>query len=273
MLIALASIRGFQYIFDILKDVKDVPMVNLNEVNTGRVAFHESIEFKNIGFRYPKMSKNSLSDISFSIKKGERIGIIGSSGSGKTTLIHVFLRFLRETSGKIVVDGREMDESQDIPLRNLIGYVKQSVFIIDGSFYDNIAFGIPEGQIDKVKFDRAVKLSCLDEVVGQLEKGADTMIGENGTKLSGGQRQRVAIARALYKEAEILVFDEATSALDSQTEQMITNSIDSLAGENVTMLIIAHRITTLRNCNRIYEIKDGKIVGEYTYQELLNSLH
>jgi ABC-type multidrug transport system fused ATPase/permease subunit len=146
------------------------------------------------------------------------------------------------------------------------------VFIIDGDFYENIAFGVPRDEIDKDKLNSVLKLSKLDEVVDKSPLGLNSNIGENGTKLSGGQRQRIAIARALYKEAQILVFDEATSALDTQTEKEITESIEAISKENKTMFIIAHRITTLKNCDVIYEMQDGKIIGAFTYEEIAKTI-
>ena len=156
--------------------------------------------------------------------------------------------------------------------RDLIGYVKQNVFIIDGDFYENIAFGVEKNLVNLEKMKQVIKSSKLDEVIKKLPNGLNTNIGENGTKLSGGQRQRIAIARALYKDAQILIFDEATSALDNETEREITEAIDSLSYENKTMFIIAHRLSTLKNCDRIIELQNGVIKRVVTYEEIINSI-
>ncbi len=272
MLIALTSIKGFQYVFEILGEAKNASLELAREEIKDKLKFNSDIKLENVWYRYPGAPRSSLKDISFEIKRGDKIGIIGKSGSGKTTFINVLLRFLRETKGSIALDGKVLTQADDVKWRNLIGYVKQNVFIIDGNFYENIAFGVERENVDEEKMKRVLRLSKLDEVIDNIPEGLDTNIGENGTRLSGGQRQRIAIARALYKDAEILVFDEATSALDNQTEKEITESIESLSEANATMVIIAHRITTLKNCNRIFEMKDGQIIAEHNYKELAQTL-
>jgi ABC-type multidrug transport system fused ATPase/permease subunit len=272
MLIALTSIKGFQYVFEILGEAKNASLELTREEIKDKLKFNQEIVLENVWYKYPGAPRSSLKNISFEIKRGDKIGIIGKSGSGKTTFINVLLRFLRETKGSISLDGKVLTSADDVKWRNLIGYVKQNVFIIDGNFYENIAFGVEREDVDEEKMKRVLRLSKLDEVIDNIPEGLDTNIGENGTRLSGGQRQRIAIARALYKDAEILVFDEATSALDNQTEKEITESIESLSEANATMVIIAHRITTLKNCNRIFEMKDGQIIAEHKYKELAQTL-
>ncbi len=229
--------------------------------------FEKDISFNNISFTFPRSEKPVLDEISFSISKGESVGFIGSSGSGKTTLMNLLLRFYHEQNGSIKVDGKALTDDDTGYWRSLIGYVKQDVFLIDGSIRENITLGDPD--FDKERLDQAIQQASLDGLVKNLPNGLDSQIGERGSNLSGGQRQRIGIARSLYRNAEILVFDEATSALDSETENEVTEAINALSGSNKTVFIIAHRVTTLRNCDKIYELKNGKIDGQYTYSQVI----
>jgi len=201
------------------------------------------------------------------VKKGEKIGFVGSSGSGKTTLMNLILRFYPENSGSVLVDGVKLTERHTDAWRRIIGYVKQDIFLIDGSIKDNIT--LSEENSDIPRLMSAIHQASLDDLVASLPEGIDSPVGEKGGKLSGGQRQRLGIARSLYRNAEVLIFDEATSALDTATENEVTEAIDALSGSNKTIFIIAHRITTLKNCDRIYELSNGRIAGVYSYQEML----
>jgi len=270
MLVALMSIKSYQFTFDILKNIKEESSRE-NKQRREKILFQKEIRLDSIRYTYPQATHSTLQDISITIKKGERIGFIGQSGAGKTTLINILLRFIKENKGSIVIDNELQLVDENINVwRELIGYVKQNVFIIDGDFYENIAFGLERSLVNEEKMQQVIRSSKLDEVIKKLPNGLNTNIGENGTKLSGGQRQRIAIARALYKDAQILIFDEATSALDSETEKEITEAIDSLSAENKTMFIIAHRISTLKNCDKIVEMAHGKIMRVCSYQELIN---
>jgi len=270
MLVALMSIKSYQFTFDILKNIKEESSRE-NKQSREKILFQKEIRLNSIRYTYPQATHSTLQDISITIKKGERIGFIGQSGAGKTTLINILLRFIKENKGSIVIDNELQLVDENINVwRELIGYVKQNVFIIDGDFYENIAFGLERSLVNEEKMQQVIRSSKLDEVIKKLPNGLNTNIGENGTKLSGGQRQRIAIARALYKDAQILIFDEATSALDSETEKEITEAIDSLSAENKTMFIIAHRISTLKNCDKIVEMAHGKIMRVCSYQELIN---
>ncbi len=242
-----------------LKDYQSVPPLSLNT----------EIKFENIGFKYPDNPSEVLKDVSFFIKKGETIGFIGSSGSGKTTLLHIFLRFLPETKGAIFIDGKRLDSDNKASFQKAIGYVQQNVYIRNGSLRENIAFGLDASEIDEAKLKRAVQDAMLEEMVSQHPEGMDMMLGENGVKLSGGQKQRVGIARALYKDAQILLFDEATSALDPETEKAIVTTINHLAKMEKTIVIVAHRVTTLEMCDRIYSLEEGRIQGVYQYEDVL----
>lgn len=258
-----------------------VAIENLNEYNelyvkqsvmnrNVPIPFEKEITFENISFTFPKSKEPVLNSISFTVKKGEKVGFVGSSGSGKTTLMNILLRFFDEDNGRILIDGQPLKEDNLEYWRSMIGYVKQDIFMIDSNIMENVAFG--EDQVDKHQLDLAVKQASLEDFVKSLPKGYDTEVGERGSRLSGGQRQRIGIARSLYRNAQILVFDEATSALDTQTEREVSEAIDSLSDTNKTIFIIAHRITTLKNCDRIYELKNGEISGVYTYNELVEKV-
>jgi ABC-type multidrug transport system fused ATPase/permease subunit len=235
--------------------------------NPPAMKFDDSISFNDVCFKFPEQENYLLKNINIKIKKGEKIGFIGSSGSGKTTLMNIFLRFINENSGSITIDGQALNHDNIRSWRKLLGYVKQDIFILDGSIKDNVAFG--EDVVDEKKLQKALQQSSLQPLVDSMPNGADTPVGEKGSKLSGGQRQRVGIARALYRDAEILVFDEATSALDNTTEAEVTEAIDKLSDTNKTIFIIAHRVTTLKNCDRIYELDKGEIKNTFTYQQLI----
>ena len=258
-----------------------VAIENLNEYNelyvkqsvmnrNVPIPFEKEITFENISFTFPKSKDPVLKSISFTVKKGEKVGFVGSSGSGKTTLMNILLRFFDEDNGRILIDGQPLKEDNLEYWRSMIGYVKQDIFMIDSNIMENVAFG--EDKVDKHQLDLAVKQASLEDFVKTLPKGYDTEVGERGSRLSGGQRQRIGIARSLYRNAQILVFDEATSALDTQTEREVSEAIDSLSDTNKTIFIIAHRITTLKNCDRIYELKNGEISGVYTYNELVEKV-
>ncbi|NJN77970.1 MAG: ATP-binding cassette domain-containing protein [Saprospiraceae bacterium] len=194
------------------------------------------------------------------------IGIIGASGSGKTTLLNLVLQFLESEDGQIKVDNQVLNKDNSGSFQKILGYVKQDVFIKDAPMMENIAFD--RHNIDKERVLKVIEEAYLSEFLAELPDGLNTMLGENGANLSGGQKQRIGIARALYQDAEILLFDEITSALDTETEQAITESIANLAKLHKTVIIVAHRISTLRHCDRIYELKDGAIVREVSYAEL-----
>ena len=190
-----------------------------------------------------------------------------SSGSGKTTLMNLLLRFYSQQGGDIKVDGIPLTAEYTEAWHRLVGYVKQDTFLMESSLRDNIALG--EEHPDEQRLAYALEQASLADFVKSLPLGLDTLAGERGAKLSGGQRQRIGIARAMYKQTQILVMDEATSALDNQTEREVNEAINKLSGTDITILIIAHRITTLRQCDRIYELKNGRIAAVYTYDELI----
>lgn len=242
----------------------------ISNADDRKMTFEKSIEIRNLYFRFPKESNDVLKDITMTIQRGEKIGIVGVSGSGKTTLMNILLRFYKEQQGGIYIDDVKVDSENMQSWRNLLGYVKQDIFLMDASIKDNITFGDTNPNENLLK--QAIKQASLEDLINSLPDGLNTVIGERGSRLSGGQKQRISIARSLYRNAEVLIFDEATSALDNQTEQEVSDAIDSLSNVNKTIFIIAHRVTTLKNCNRIYELTDGKISGVYQYQELLEKV-
>ena len=217
----------------------------------------KEIQIRNLSFRYPDASENVLENISFTIPKNRSIAFIGPSGAGKTTLADIILGVLEPTEGQICVDGGDIQNCMSAWHKN-IGYIPQSIYLMDASIRENVAFGIPEEQIDETYLRRALEEAQMKEFVDSLPEGLDTVIGESGVRLSGGQRQRIGIARALYNDPDVLVLDEATSALDNETEKAVMDAIDRLAG-NKTLIIIAHRLTTITNCDVIYEVKDRQI--------------
>ena len=235
----------------------------------------ESRNFKkmileNISFTYPGMEGNVLQDISLEISSNQVIGFAGSSGAGKTTLIDIILGLISQTNGNFWLDGTELKAENLRLWQDKIGCVSQNIFLSDATIEENIAFGIAPNLIDAQKINSAMKLSHLDDFVISLEDGLQTRVGERGVQLSGGQKQRIGIARALYHDPEILIFDEATSALDGITEKVIMNAIHDFTGKK-TILIIAHRLATIRRCNKIFLIDNGSISDSGTYEELIET--
>jgi subfamily B ATP-binding cassette protein MsbA len=241
---------------------------NVEKVGTRQInAFNKAIELKSVNFSYD--SKRVLFDVNLTIQKNSSIGVVGESGAGKTTLFDVITGLLTPLSGKISIDGIDYSELKFSSLRNIIGYVTQEPVIFNDTIANNISFWECDSQEDvcKKKIEDAVILANCDRFINEAEMGYETIIGDKGIKLSGGQRQRIAIARELFKEPEIMIFDEATSALDTESEQLIQRSINSLKGER-TVMIIAHRLSTVRDCDVIYVLKDGRIVEEGSFDEL-----
>ena len=241
-------------------DLQEVEQLEKNKpAETADVSLElkKEIQIRNLSFRYPDASENVLENISFTIPKNRSIAFIGPSGAGKTTLADIILGVLEPTEGKICVDGIDIQNCMSAWHKN-IGYIPQSIYLMDASIRENVTFGIPEEQIDETCLRRALEEAQMKEFVDSLPEGLDTVIGESGVRLSGGQRQRIGIARALYNDPDVLVLDEATSALDNETEKAVMDAINRLAG-NKTLIIIAHRLTTITNCDVIYEVKDRQI--------------
>ena len=222
--------------------------------------FSDSIELRNVGFSYSEDALNIFENVSLTIKKGESVGLIGQTGAGKTTLVDVIMGLLAPSKGAILVDGKNINDD----LRGwykLIGYVPQMIYLSDDTIRNNIAFAVDEDQIDDDRIWQVIRKAQLEDFVKGLADGLDTVVGDRGVRLSGGQRQRIGIARALYVDPEILVLDEATSALDTETESAVMDAIEALHGE-LTMIIIAHRVSTLDGCDSIYCLKDKEVLRE-----------
>lgn len=228
--------------------------------------FSDTIELKNVSFAYADSVVPTLKSVSLTVRRGQTIGLVGSSGAGKSTLVDLLLGLLRPQQGEVLVDGRDIARDQRA-WQQLIGYVPQTISLIDDTLRNNVAFGVDTSQIDDAQVWRALALARLDGFVRTLPDGLETMLGERGVRLSGGQRQRVGLARALYRDPEVLVLDEATSALDNESERQVTEAIEALHG-NKTVIVIAHRLSTVERCDRLVLLHDGAIVDDGTFMDL-----
>lgn len=234
----------------------------------GTMTVDQSIRLDNVTFRYPTADAPALNDLSLEIKAGSSVGFVGGTGAGKTTLIDILLGLLKPDAGQVTVDGTPVSEQTITAWQRSVGYVPQTIFLTDDTIAANIAFG--EAQIDMPRVIRAAKTAQIHDFITQtLPDGYNTPAGERGTNLSGGQRQRIGLARALYKSPHVLILDEATSALDNITERAVIDAIHALEG--MTVIMIAHRLTTLRDCDRIMMLEHGKIADSGTYSELMTS--
>jgi len=239
------------------ENLKYKEIVNQREKRDSRVVFENRITLKDVSFRYEKSDVDILKDVNLEILKNDSVGFIGESGAGKSTLLDVLLGLHIPQCGEVCMDEYNI---ADIPLdwAENVGYVPQTVFLLDDTIRRNIAFGIPDSEISDEKIWECLKKAQLDTFVKGLPNKLDTTVGERGVRFSGGQRQRVAIARALYHDPKILVLDEATSALDNETEQEVMNAIDGFRGK-LTIIIVAHRLSTIENCNKVYVVGNGKV--------------
>ena len=233
-----------------------------------RMDFKENIRLDSVSFRYKKNTPWVLDNLNLEISKGERIGFVGETGSGKSTSLDLIMGLLEPTTGEVIIDGKPLTDVELHKWRKNIAHVPQSIFLIDSSMAENIAFGVPKELIDIKLVQDAAKQAQIAEFIERQPNGYDSPVGERGVRLSGGQRQRIGIARALYKKANVLIFDEATSALDDTTEKAVMDAIEGL-DRSVTVLFIAHRLTTLRNCDRIIELKDGSVLNDDRYEKML----
>lgn len=234
------------------------------------IKFDTSITLDSVSFKYSEHGKYILSTVNLKIKKGQKIGLIGATGAGKSTLIDILMGLLPPTNGRLCIDAVEISSNNVANWQARIAHVPQQIFLSDASIAENIAFGIPLSNIDFNRVYLVGRLSQIDEFVYKLPEKYLTVVGERGVKISGGQRQRIAIARALYRGASFLVFDEATSALDSETEKLVMQSISEL-DTSITMIMIAHRISTLENCDLIFELDNGAIKKYESYLDMLKS--
>ena len=227
--------------------------------------FKDAIRFDSVRFRYLDDGPWVLSDINLTIRKGSRVGFVGATGGGKSTTIDLLMGLLKPTEGRILVDGQIISGERLRAWQGAIAHVPQSIFLADTTLAENIALGVPKNDIDMKKVKYGARQAHIADFIESRAEGYDAFVGERGIRLSGGQRQRIGIARALYKDASVLVFDEATSSLDNQTEQAVMNSIEGLHSD-LTILIIAHRLTTVQRCDLIVELANGLVVAQGSYE-------
>lgn len=253
---AVSNIKGAEdSLIDILVLLEQEVMPDQNQDSSASASllFRQNIRLKNLSFCYKSEDSWVLKDVNFTVKKGDRIGFIGKTGSGKSTLLDVVMGLLPPTEGALLIDGQPITETNLRAWQEHIAHVPQNIYLTDGTLSENIAFGIPKDQIDHVRVNQAANRAQIADEIESWPQKYNTVCGERGIRLSGGQRQRIGIARALYKKASLIIFDEATSALDNRTEQAVMNSLDNLE-DGLTILIIAHRLTTLENCDAVIEV-------------------
>jgi ATP-binding cassette, subfamily B, bacterial PglK len=266
-----AGIVGSQASLAKVLELLDQPIA-ADALPTGQNAliFKKEVRFSDVRFRYAPDAPWVLDRFNLTIRKGTRVGFVGSTGSGKTTLLDLLMGLLAPSEGQLLVDGVSIVGDRVRPWQRAIAHVPQSIFLADTSIAQNIAFGVPPHAIDLDRVRQAAKRAQIAEFIENRPDGYDARVGERGVQLSGGQRQRIGIARALYKQASVLVFDEATSALDSATEQSVMDAIDGLDRE-LTILLIAHRLSTVRRCDTIVEIGEGRVIAQGTFGDLLET--
>jgi ATP-binding cassette subfamily B protein len=229
--------------------------------------FAHAIECRALGFRYRADRPWALKGLNLRIAKGSRIGFIGTTGSGKSTLLDILMGLLLPTEGQLLVDGQPVTAANASVWQRRIAHVPQAIYLSDASIAENIAFGVPRQQIDMERVRQAAAQAQIAQSINGWQHGYDTFVGERGVRLSGGQRQRIGIARALYKQADVLVFDEATSALDNATEHAVMEAIEAL-GRDLTIIMVAHRITTLQRCDEIVELAAGQLLRMRDYADI-----
>jgi len=267
---AYSSIRGAK---SSLKDVirlLEQPLPNYaNQPPPAPIPFVKEIELNNLSFRYTKQGPWVLEGINLKLPKGRRIGFVGVTGSGKSTLIDIIMGLLPPTDGELLIDNQPVNDKNRRAWQVRIAHVPQNIYLSDCSIEENIAFSVPKDQIDHQLVKKVTEQAQMTEVIEQLRDGYQTIVGEHGIRLSGGQRQRIGIARALYKKANVIVLDEATSSLDNETEQAVMQAIEGL-GRELTILIIAHRLTTLRGCDQIVSLdKKNNAIQILRYEEII----
>ena len=266
----LSSVRGVgKSLEDVLIVMRKPINEDANTENLNKFLFSKNIELRNISYRYPKELKDVLSNINLKINHGDCIGIIGDSGCGKSTLLDIIMGLLKPSSGEFYVDGTKLDKHGLQSWQSNIGHVPQSIFLTNESIEKNIVFLDEEVDIDKERLRKAIKDSQLEEFLLKPHSQPKGSIGDMGEKLSGGQRQRVGLARAMYKKPAVFILDEATSALDKKTEQKIIESIFK-SQKGSTVIMVAHRLSSLKNCNKIFKFENNKLVNIGSYKDNFN---
>jgi ABC-type multidrug transport system fused ATPase/permease subunit len=267
----ISMVKGNVAAFELIKaDLKNSIEKDNESLTKSIIPVHlnKNIVLKDLTFQYPNKKEPALNHLNITISANTSVGIVGSSGSGKSTLVDVISGLITPQEGMLLVDNTVIDKNNLRAWQNKIGFVAQNIFISEGNIAENVAFGIPCDDIDYNKVEKALTLANLIEYVQSLEQGVYTKVGERGIQISGGQRQRIAIARALYNDADVLIFDEATSALDGVTENSIMNAINNF-GDSKTIIIVAHRLKTIKNCSEILFLEDGQLVDKGSYDELI----
>lgn len=251
----------------ICNDIKNFKEVKKNQ-HSDIVRLDKEIKFKDVSYNYPNNSRTALKDINLTIPNKSTVAFVGPTGSGKTTAIDIILGLLEPQKGNIEVDGKNITKHNLLSWQQSIGYVPQQIYLSDDTVMANIAFGVDIKSVNHDMLKKAAKIANLHQFVDeQLPKKYETIIGERGIQLSGGERQRIGIARALYNNPKVLILDEATSALDNQTEKAVMNAINELSGD-ITIILIAHRLNTIKDCDIIFQLDNGKLLNKGTYIEL-----
>jgi ATP-binding cassette subfamily B protein len=266
---AWATIRGSQASLRETIDLLDQPVpAELLLPPPPPLRFKDSIRFEGVKFRYSPAGPWVLNGLTLEIPKGAKIAFVGSTGSGKSTTLDLLMGLVNPGEGRFLVDGHPLSQNQVRAWQRTIAHVPQSIFLADATVARNIALGVPPAEINMERVRLAASQAHIAEFIEAHPEAYNAMVGERGVRLSGGQRQRIGIARALYKEADVLVFDEATSALDNTTEQAVMEAIQGL-GQHITIILIAHRLTTVKGCDTIFELEEGRVAAQGSYDELL----
>jgi ABC-type multidrug transport system fused ATPase/permease subunit len=268
---AWASIAGSHALLEDTLELLDQPLpADASSPEPRRLRFEREIRLEQVRFRYTAEGPWVIDNLNLTIAKGARIGLVGGTGSGKSTTLDLLMGLLRPNEGLISVDGLPLEGSSIRAWQASIAHVPQAIFLADATLAENIAFGVPTREIDRERVHRAAQHAQICEFVDSMPKGFESLVGERGVRLSGGQRQRIGIARALYKEASVLVLDEATSALDNSTERSVMDAIEGLSRE-LTIIMIAHRLSTVQRCDTIVELENGRLIAQAPYELLLSS--
>ena len=270
---SLTIVKGNLSAYEAIKeDLKRIKTFKTKKNDNTQAVWSKNNEIilKEATFIYPGKNSPALDNISLKIRPNTLVGFVGTSGSGKSTIADLISGLIVPKQGKVIIDKIPLDEHNINLWKKKIGFVSQAIFLIEGTIAENIAFGVSEDLIDYKKIEKVLKLSNLYEFVSKLEKRVNSKVGERGVQLSGGQRQRIGIARTLYSDADVLIFDEATSALDGITEKTIMDSIQGFIGKK-TLILIAHRLTTIKKCDEIFMMENGKIVDQGKYEYLLSN--
>jgi ABC-type multidrug transport system fused ATPase/permease subunit len=264
----LGTIQLFKYAKPVIDNVHaelSLPTPEADTRMSQQPPFEHTLELHHVAYAYPGAADRALNNITLTIQRGESVGFVGSSGAGKSTLVDILLGLLTPVAGVVRVDGHDIQSSLR-HWQDQIGYVPQAIFLTDDTLRRNVAFGLPNAQIDEAAVQRAIRAAQLEEFVNGLPAGLDTVVGERGVRLSGGQRQRIGIARALYHDPAVLVLDEATNALDTATERGVMEAVRALQGTK-TVIIVAHRLSTVQYCSRLYRLEKGQMAEQGSYSE------